>query len=127
MRDIAYEQREIQSALAHEREVDRAPLAERKEAQNDFLEAIQKYPEVVAERVGWLLDGQYGMGAMLLAHNVTARMNRPAAYSQMIAVLDHNCPKRMAAEAWKKLTKPQQAKLQREIEAVLAQFDSREE
>jgi hypothetical protein len=125
-RDHAYEQREIADALNHERQIERAPLAERKEGQKDFLEAIRRYPEIVAERVGWLLDGQYGMGAMLLAHNVTSRSNRPAAYCQMIAVLDHNCPRNMAVAAWKKLTKPQQHKLLSLVEGEIEQYEARQ-
>jgi len=126
MRDTDYEQREIELALKNEREIERAPLADRKEAQQSFFEAIKQYPEIVAERVGWLLDGQYGAGAMLLARNVTSRSNRPAAYSQMIAVLDHNCPRRMAAEAWKKLTPKEKTKLQQLIEDEIEQFDARQ-
>jgi hypothetical protein len=126
MRDLAYEQREINDAIRNEKMVDAAPLAVRKEAQQAFYDAIKTSPERVAERVGWLLEGQYGQGPMLQAHNFTSRMNRPAAFSQMIAVLDHNCPRRMAVEAWKKLSKPQQAKLQRLIEAEIEQYDARQ-
>ena len=124
MRDIAYEQRELANAARNEREVERAPLAERKEAQEAFFQAIKHNPEIVAERVGWLLDGQYGMGPMLQARNVTKRMNRPALYSQMIAVLDHNCPRAMAVAAWKKLSSKEQAKLQSLIETVIEEFDA---
>ena len=124
MRDIAYEQRELADAARNEREVERAPLAERKEAQEAFFQAIKHHPEIVAERVAWLLDGQYGMGPMLQAHNVTKRMNRPALYSQMIAVLDHNCPRAMAVAAWKKLSSKEQAKLQSLIETVIEEFDA---
>jgi hypothetical protein len=124
MRDLAYEQREIASAIKNEQAVERAPLAERKEAQQSFFETIKHHPEIIAERVLWLLEGQYGQGAMLLAHNITARSNRPAAYCQMIAVLDHNCPRRMAAEAWKKLTSKEQAKLERLLETTIEEFDA---
>ena len=126
MRDLAYEQRELDDAIRNEREVERAPLAVRKEAQQEFFDAIKLHPSVVAERVGWLLEGQYGKGPQLQAFNVTARMNRPAAYSQMIAVLDHNCPRNMAVAAWKKLTKLEQRKLQQLIEAEIESFEARQ-
>lgn len=125
-RDLAYEQRELAEAVSNEQAVERAPLAERKEGQRSFFEAIKFAPAAVAERVGWLLDGQYGMGPMLQAHNVTKRMNRPALYCQMIAVLDHNCPRRMAVDAWKKLTKSEQAKLQQLIEDEIEQYEARQ-
>ena len=124
MRDIEYEKREIADALRNERLVNEAPLAERKEGQRSFFESIKHTPAVVAERVTWLLDGQYGMGPMLLARNVTSRSNRPAMYSQMIAVLDHNCPRVMAVAAWKKLSTKEQAKLQQLIETAIESFDA---
>ena len=124
MRDIEYEKREIADALRNERLVNEAPLAERKEGQRSFFEAIKHTSAVVAERVTWLLDGQYGMGPMLLARNVTSRSNRPALYSQMIAVLDHNCPRAMAVAAWKKLSTKEQAKLQQLIETAIESFDA---
>ena len=124
MRDLAYEQRELADAARNEREVERAPLAERKEAQEAFFQTIKHNPAIVAERVTWLLDGQYGMGAMLQAHSVTKRSNRPAAYSQMIAVLDHNCPRAMAVAAWKKLTAKEQTKLQQLLETAIEEFDA---
>ena len=124
MRDIAYEQREIQSAIAEERRVEAAPLAERKEGQTSYFDSIKNAPEVIAERVGWLLEGNYGHGWQLRALSATARMNRPALYSQMIAILDHQCPSRMAVDAWKKLTKAEQGKLQRLVEQVIEAHDA---
>jgi hypothetical protein len=124
MRDLAYEQRELADAARNEREIERAPLAERKEAQRAFFQAIKHSPEIIAERVSWLLEGQYGMGPMLQAHNVTKRMNRPAAYCQIIAVLDHNCPRVMAVAAWKKLTAKEQTKLQQLVETAIEVFDA---
>jgi hypothetical protein len=126
MRDLAYEQRELEEARRNEREVDSAPLAERKAAQAEFVDALKHSPSIIAERVGWLLEGQYGMGAMLQAHAITSRMNRPATYTQMIAVLDHNCPRRLAVDAWKKLTKPEQKKLQQLIEAEIESYEARQ-
>lgn len=123
-RDIAYEQREIAEAIRNEQAVERASIAERKEGQESFFNAIKFSPDIVAERVGWLLDGHYGMGAMLQAHNATKRMNRPAMYCQMIAVLDHNCPRRMAVDAWKRLSKTEQNKLLRLIEDEIEQYEA---
>lgn len=123
MRDIAYENREIQSAIAQEREVEGASLADRKEGQKEYHDTIANRPEVIAERVGWLLDGNYGMGWMLRAQQATTRMNRPALFCQMIAILDFRCPSRMATDAWKKLSAAQKARLQREVEQVITEYD----
>jgi hypothetical protein len=123
MKDAAYDTREIQRAIADEREVERAPLADRKEGQANYLATMRERPEVIAERVAWLLDGNYGYGWMMRARQATSRMNRPAIYCQMIAILDFQCPSRMATDAWKKLTKPQQAHLQRAVEQAIEDFD----
>lgn len=123
-RDIAYEQRELAEAAAHERMVEQSPLADRKAGQRDFFEVIKHSPEIIAERIGWLLDGNYGMGPMLQARNTTSRMNRPAIFTQMIAVLDHGCPRRMAVEAWKKLSKAEQNKLQQIVETTIEEYEA---
>jgi len=110
-------------AIALEREVEGASLADRKSGQREYREMISDHPEVIAERVAWLLDGNYGYGWMLRAQQATTRMNRPAIFCQMVAILDFRCPSRMAADAWKKLNAAQKARLQREVEQVIAEYD----
>jgi len=101
-----YERREL--ARAHKKlgEIQRAPLADRKEAQASFLKAMRSTPELVGERIGWLFDGNYGMGSMMLARRVLAspRMNRAAALTQMIGAFEWQSPEVMSREAWKTLT-----------------------
>jgi hypothetical protein len=102
-----YEQRELREANQRLTEVERAPLADRKEAAVEFLAAMRDDPDLVAERVGWLLDGNYGYGQMLMAKRVLGapRMNRVAALTQMVAAFEWSSPGAMTREAWKKLTK----------------------
>jgi hypothetical protein len=119
-----YDYKELASARRHEQEVDTSPLAERKAGQADFLEVMKKRPEVVAERIDWLLAGNYGSGEMMMARNLTPRMNRPAILSQLIAVFEWHCPRRMAVDAWKKLTAKQKATLDSHIEDVLHAYDT---
>jgi hypothetical protein len=101
-----YEMREIQLAHRQMDEIRDAPLAERKEAQMNFFEAMRDAPQVVGERVGWLLDGNYGYGSMMLAKNILShrRMNRVAALTQMIGVFEWRSPEDMTRRAWKRLT-----------------------
>ena len=105
-------------------EVERAPLAERKEAAAAWLESLTTSPEWVAEKIGWLLDGSYGYGAYQAARDVIThkRMNRRAWLGQTIAALEWQCPNNYARAAWNKLSSEQQAALNamidREIEAV---------
>ena len=123
-----YERNELAMARRHEQEIDRAPLSDRKEAQQSFFEAMRDDPGVVAERIGWLLDGNYGFGSMKMAQQVLAspRMNRRAALVQSIAVSEWMCPRRMAIDAWKKLTPAQKQLLDAAVDVVIAAAEKEE-
>ena len=116
-----YEQREFNEANQKLREVETAPLAERKANATDFLAAMRDHPEIVAERVGWLLAGNYGFGSMQMAKRVlgSPRMNRSAALTHMVAAFEWSTPSAMAAAGWKKLTKGQQAALEKAVQKTI--------
>lgn len=122
-----YEQREI--TLAHKQidEVNDAPLADRKEAQMNFFESMRDAPHVVGERIGWLLDGNYGYGSMILAKRIlnSPRMNRAAALTQMVGVFEWQSPEAMTRQAWKRLTAGEKAALAEQVERAIA--DAEEE
>lgn len=105
-------------------EIERTPLNERKEAAAEFAEALRERPERVAERVGWLLGGNYGFGSYKAARDVLKRprANRAAWLVQTIASLEWRCPQRAAAKAWTGLTPTQKKALaehvNREIRAA---------
>ena len=65
--DRAYEQNELASASRRMAEIESSPLPERKEGCANFLEAMRDDPALIAERIGWLFDGNYGYGEMLKA------------------------------------------------------------
>lgn len=112
MTDYEYEQRAAQEYWNRIREIEGAPLADRKEACAEFLEVMRNRPEIVGERVGWLIEGHYGRGEMQAAKRVlemSARSNKVAILTQMIAALEWMCPGKMAISVWKKLT-PEQKK-----------------
>jgi hypothetical protein len=107
-------------------EVEHAPLTARKEAAASFFEAMRDGPRLVAQRIEWLLGGDYyGCGARQLAKRVlhSPRMNRSAALTHMIAAFEWCTPNAMARATWTKLTKGQQAVLEK---AVLATIRSAE-
>lgn len=124
-----YERNELAMAARREREIDQQPLADRKEAQQSFLLAMRDDPGVVAERISWLLGGDYGWGAMTLAKRVLAspRMNRRAILTQSIAVHEWMCPRRMAVDAWKKLAPAQKRLLDAAVDVVIASAEREEE
>lgn len=123
-----YERRELQGAHKRLEEIQRAPLADRKEAQAGFLEAMRDSPELVAERIGWLLDGNYGYGAMQLAKRVlvSPRMNRAAALTQMIGAFEWQSPEILSREAWKKLTAGQKTSLENAVQGAITDALSEE-
>lgn len=90
-------------------EVEKAPLADRKEAAKEWGEALRD-PKLIKDRMGWLINGSYGHGYYAKALQVleAPRMNRVAALAQYLAAAEWRCPAAMARDQWKKLTPEQQ-------------------
>lgn len=125
--DLEYERRERQEAQQQIAEIRRQPLSDRKEAQESFLEALRD-PALVAERLGWLLNGSYGYGAKMMAQQVlkSPRMNRSAALTQMVGAFEWRVPDDMARTAWKKLTAGEKAALERAVQAAIKHAETEE-
>lgn len=111
--EAEYERRELHNAYQKLVDVKNLPLAERKENKAELFEAMQKHPGIIAERIGWLLDGNYGYGERLQALRIlkSPRMNREAALTQLIASHEWMVPADMTMAAWKKLTAAEKKKL----------------
>lgn len=126
-----YEHRSLAEADRHLREIERAPLAERKEAAANFLDAIRTDPALVAERLGWIIDGNYGYGEMMKAKQVVSnpRLNREAILVQMVAAYEWMTPGDMARAAWKKLTGKEKQALSAAVDVVItaAEAEMKEE
>jgi hypothetical protein len=122
--NTAYEARERTRYHQQRSEVECDPLSDRQAARTDWLEAMRDTPQIVAERVSWLLAGDYGYGAMHVAREVATntRMNRVAGLGQMIASLEWRCPAVFAIGAWKQLTTNQQNAVTREIQRAINTF-----
>jgi len=125
---VEYERRERSEAQQRLTEIRRQPLSDRKEAAAAFLTAMRGNPALVAERIGWLIDGSYGYGAMLLAKQVigSPRMNRSAALTQMIGAFEWMAPEEMVRAAWKKLTAGEKVALERAVQGAIARARSAE-
>ena len=123
-----YERRELTEARNKLTALRRAPLADRKEAQAAFFEAMRDDPKLVAERLGWLLNGSYGYGSMLMAKQVLAspRMNRSAALTQMVGAFEWMTPEDMVRAAWKKLSASEKAALERAVQGAITSAQSEE-
>lgn len=119
-----YEFRSLLEARQRFRETEQASLSDRKEAQAAFFAAMADDPARVGERVGWLLSGDYGYGEKLLAERVIeagSRTNKRAQLTHLIGAFEWRCPPPMVVQAWKKLTKRQQADLDAVLDVVIAE------
>jgi hypothetical protein len=121
MTDQDYERNELRLAGKHMDEVNSASLSDRKDAAESFYAAMKDDPALVAERISWMLDGNYGKGAQLKAEQVLAspRMNQAAALNMLVASFEWMCPGRMAAASWKRLTPVQKRELDEAISVVI--------
>lgn len=117
-----YEEREAADLRRKLYEVESAPLTDRRAAAVDYLKALRQNPEIVAERIDWLIAGSYGYGSYQAALKVLAdkRSNRAAILNQMIAALEWGCSNAHAREAYNCLTIAQKADLNKRIETVIA-------
>ena len=100
-----YEMRELMAFRKQMEEVEKLPLAERKENAMEWFNDLMNDQKLIAERVGWLLNGSYGKGSFDSACRVLAspRMNQVAWCAITIANLEWRCPAKMAIASWKKL------------------------
>jgi len=119
-----YERDVIRRFQSELREIEKAPLYERKKAVDKWKGSLKTEPEAIAERVGWLLDGSYGEGAYIRAREIarSPRMNRPAALSQMVAAMEWRTPGPMARKAFLNLPKAEQQKINKLIQGRIDEF-----
>jgi hypothetical protein len=126
----AFETNEINIFFADLNRIDKLPLADRKKNAQHFSEDLHRPGglELIAERVGWLLNGTYGQGAQIKAMQVarSPRMNQAAYLVQTTAALEWMVPPKMTIAAWKTLSMAQRTKLDRlikkEIKDELASY-----
>ncbi len=121
-----YEAQEWDMYIRDEREILTAPISERKENSEQFRVVMAESPEIVAERIQWLMDGSFGWAQHQKAIQVlrSKRMNRTAALCHMIALWEWHTPPDMARKAWKTLTPDQQKDLAGLIQAEIADAEN---
>lgn len=124
MSDFAYEMNESREFQKQLKEAESGSLQERQEARDEFARDM-KDADLVAQRVGWLLEGNYGYGAMKAARRVlkmSKRANKEAQLTHMVAALEWKCPARMAVSAWKKLSSAEKSALNAAIRREMAEY-----
>lgn len=119
-----YAEREKRMFRKQVADTEKQPLSDRQEARREFAEIMADYPDRVAERAEWILEGNYGFGAYTEAREVAVnrRMNRAAWFVSMVGALDHQCPPEFTMGAWKKLTAAQKKHLDTAVMAVIEAY-----
>lgn len=104
-----YEDRERSELVRLFGDLERLPLAERRENREEWREAMAERPELIADRIGWLFNGSYGWGAQDRARSIVTgkRGNRVAAICQLLSAVEWRCAQGEAIKAWKDLTSAQ--------------------
>lgn len=72
-----YEDRELKSAWKHYLEIEKSPARERIDNYNNLFESCKSNPDLIGERINWLLNGTYGFGEMRFAENIIERSKNP--------------------------------------------------
>lgn len=117
-----YEQNELRDLGRTLRRVETAPLAERKETRDELLGYMRTDPELIGERVGWLINGSYGYGACMRAKAILssrANTNKRAQLVQLVGALEWRCPMRFTAQAWNELTPEQRSKVNEAVDYAI--------
>jgi len=94
--------------------INHAPLAERKENLANMTQRLADWPEQVAERLSWLLDGSYGSGECLMARDtleLSGRANKPAWLMQQYAMWEFDVTRADCAKWYKGLGVDEQVAL----------------
>ena len=124
MRNQHVDERQHDKAIGYMNSLSHNKLTDRQAARSEYHDDMKHSPELVAERVRWLLNGDYGYGAYLIANAIvesSSRYNKVAALSQAIAAFEWQCPALFARQAYLKLSKPEQQKIDRLIGAEIEQ------
>jgi hypothetical protein len=124
-----YEQREAELLAQKLRVLSEAPKNDRHERANAWLEAMRKDPKIVAQRVGWLIDGNYGYGSYMRVQDIwrAPRADKISALRNLVGALEWLCPLSTAMTMYEKLTKKERETLNYFISKALAMPDEGEE
>ena len=97
---------------------------ERTENNREMFSHLCDNPALVAERIGWLIDGNYGYGAYQAWREIAnSRMNKPAWLLQTIAALEWRVNARDLNKLWHKLSTDQQEKINHYIGLAIKAYE----
>ena len=117
-----YESLEHSRAIGQLNQLASAPLRDRQEARTAYHTAMRDDPELVAERIEWIIEGTHGYGPMLIARAIlegSDRSNKAAQLSHLVAGFEWLCPSRFARAAYLKLSTEEKQRIDELINQVI--------
>jgi len=97
-----------------------------KDGRKQYAELLSN-PAMLAERIDWMLAGNYGFGAMIRARAILSgseRNNKQAQLCMLLAALDCNCKNAMARSAWLKLSVNSMLAVGEAVEKAIAEYQA---
>lgn len=122
----AYEEHEIKRFTRELREKERGTLSERRESANEYREALLTDLEHVARQVNFLLNGDYGYGALAAYRKLSTKMNRAAWLFKVVGALNWHVPEAHSRKIWRELSEDVKASVNAMLEAEIRDDDNRE-
>ena len=117
-----YTEREMKITAKDAAEIEALPMVERRENYQDFAADMAATPQLIAERIGWLLNGSYGFGQMILAQRALDARNPKAHLFQLIAIFEWRTGRSYAAKAWRMSSEATKEALNKAIDAEIEYF-----
>ena len=121
-----YDAQEARRFRADLQRAEEGSLAERRAARDEWKRDLLN-PALIAQRIGWLIEGNYGYGAHKAAREVLAsstRMNKPAWLGITIAAIEWQCPNAFARQAWNALSPADKTALTLAITQVITDYEN---
>ena len=120
-----YDRREKSATLAQIGALAKQPLADRQEAKAEYASLMADLDRYT-RTLDWMLGGDYGRGASLLARECLAntRLNRPAHLGALVAAMEARCPDREARAAYTALPVEVREKLDAAVAAWIVKAEA---
>jgi len=106
-----YENYEHRLFLKQLQEVEDLPLSERRENRIEYVNDLTNNPEIIIDRIGWIINGTYGFGPYNAFKKLSKRMNRRAWLFIVLAAIEWGVSNEFSRGVWNDLPKELQNKI----------------
>lgn len=102
-----YKTREILRTASEISRIESQPLKHKREASQEFFDRLVNFPDLVANQISWIFNGDYGYGYQEIAMSYfdrPKRFNINANLIKLIGIAEYRCPARQARQAYNMLS-----------------------